>query len=119
MTRDEAQQQASTLNAEHPDRGVYRWMAREGVDGWQVARITVPGGVRVDPLHEAVESRPAAGRARHPHELRPERRRALGRGLGPYTPGGRQSSRSWIASLALLCESVSQLRRLTFGPLRG
>jgi hypothetical protein len=58
MTRDEAQQQASTLNAEHPERGLYRWMAREGVDGWQVARITVPGGVRVDPLHEAVESRP-------------------------------------------------------------
>ena len=33
-------------------------MAREGEDGWQVARITVPGGVRPGPLHEAVESRP-------------------------------------------------------------
>jgi hypothetical protein len=58
MTRAEAEQQATTLNAEHPERGVYRWMAREGEDGWQVARITVPGGVRIDPLHAAVESRP-------------------------------------------------------------
>jgi hypothetical protein len=58
MTRDEAEQRASALNQEHPDRGAYRWMAREGGDGWQVARITVPGGVRLDPLHGAVESRP-------------------------------------------------------------
>ena len=58
MTRDEAQERASALNQEHPDRGAYRWMAREGGDGWQVARITVPGGVRPGPLHEAVESRP-------------------------------------------------------------
>jgi hypothetical protein len=58
MTRDEAEQQASTLNREHPDRGIYRWIAREGEDSWQVARVTVPGGVRPGPLHEAVESRP-------------------------------------------------------------
>jgi hypothetical protein len=58
MTRDEAEQRASALNREHPDRGAYRWMARAGADGWQVARITVPGGVRLAPLHAAVESRP-------------------------------------------------------------
>jgi hypothetical protein len=58
MTRAEADDKASTLNREHPDRGIYRWMAREGDDGWQVARITVPGGVRPGPLHGAVESRP-------------------------------------------------------------
>jgi hypothetical protein len=58
MTRAEAEQRATALNLEHPDRGIYRWMAREGEDGWQVARITVPGGVRPGPLHEAVESRP-------------------------------------------------------------
>ena len=58
MTRAEAEQRATALNAEHPDRRAYRWMAREGEDGWQVARITVPGGVRTGPLHEAVESRP-------------------------------------------------------------
>ena len=58
MTRDEAQQRADELNRTHPDRGAYRWLVREGGDGWQVARVTIPGGVRVDPLAEAVESKP-------------------------------------------------------------
>jgi hypothetical protein len=58
MTRAEAEDQATTLNREHPDRGIYRWMARADGDSWQVARISIPGGVRLHPLQGSVESRP-------------------------------------------------------------
>jgi hypothetical protein len=58
MTRTEAEDRARTLNAEHPERGSYRWMARDAEAGWQVVRMAIPGGVRLDPLKTAVESRP-------------------------------------------------------------
>jgi hypothetical protein len=58
MTREEAESRAAVLNREHPERGAFRWMARDGGDEWQVARISVPGGVRLDPLNETVESKP-------------------------------------------------------------
>ena len=58
MTREDAEHRADQLNREHPERGAYRWLPREAAGGWQVARVTVPGGVRIDPLAEAVESRP-------------------------------------------------------------
>jgi hypothetical protein len=58
MTRDDAERHADELNREHPERGVYRWLAREQGGDWQVARVKVPGGVRIDPLAETVESRP-------------------------------------------------------------
>jgi hypothetical protein len=69
MTRAEAEDHAATLNREHPDRGAYRWMARAQGEVWQVARIAIPGGVRVDPLHEAVESRPRPQPAEDPRPL--------------------------------------------------
>jgi hypothetical protein len=80
MTRDQAEQRAAELNDEHPDRGAYRWLAREGQEGWQVARISIPGGVRLDPLKESVESkaRPEA----------PDPRPAFFRDVGgPYAGG--------------------------------
>jgi hypothetical protein len=58
MSRDDAEQRAARLNHEHPERGAYRWLAREAPEGWEVVRMTVPGGVRTDPLAGAVESRP-------------------------------------------------------------
>jgi hypothetical protein len=58
MTRQEAEHRSAALNREHPDRGAYRWMPRERAGGWEVVRIAVPGGVRLDPLKEGVESKP-------------------------------------------------------------
>jgi hypothetical protein len=58
MTRQEAERRSAELNREHPDRGAYRWMPRERAGGWEVVRIAVPGGVRLDPLKEGVESKP-------------------------------------------------------------
>lgn len=78
MTREEAEQRAATLNREHPERATHRWLAREGAGGWEVARISVPGGIRLDPLHEAVESRP---RPPQPGDPRPVAHRDIG---GPY-----------------------------------
>jgi hypothetical protein len=66
MTRDEAADQAAALNAEHPERGRYRWLARETDGAWQVVRMTIPGGVRLDPLKNAVESRPRPQPAEDP-----------------------------------------------------
>jgi hypothetical protein len=66
MTRDEARDRAHELNAEHPERGRFRWLARETGGDWQVVRMTIPGGVRVDPLKNAVESRPQPNPAEDP-----------------------------------------------------
>jgi hypothetical protein len=66
MTQAEAENKAATLNREHPDRGLYRWIARTSGDAWQVARVTIPGGVRLHPLHGAVESRPQPSPADDP-----------------------------------------------------
>ena len=60
MTRDQARDRAQELNAEHPERGRYHWLARETGGGWEVVRMTIPGGVRIDPLETAVESQPEA-----------------------------------------------------------
>jgi hypothetical protein len=80
MTREEAEQQAAQLNREHPDRGAHRWFAREGEDGWHVARVSIPGGVRLDPLKGTVESKP--------QPEAPDPRPAFFRDVGgPYGPG--------------------------------
>ena len=42
MTREEARAHAAQLNAEHPDRRHFRWIAHEATDGWDVARLTLP-----------------------------------------------------------------------------
>jgi hypothetical protein len=81
MTQEQAQQRAADLNRDHPERGRYRWLAREGADGWQVARITLPGGMRLDPLDETVESKPRPPQADDP-------RPALWRDVGGPWGGG-------------------------------
>jgi hypothetical protein len=81
MTRDEAASRAASLNEEHPERGRYRWMAREADGAWQVVRVAIPGAVRIDPLSASVESRPRPNPAedpRTPHD------KNVG---GPWGPG--------------------------------
>jgi hypothetical protein len=78
VTREEAQHRAAELNREHPDRAKVRWIARESADGWQVARISLPGGARVDPLVHGVEAKPKPPEAPDP---RPAFWRDVG---GPY-----------------------------------
>ena len=78
MTRAEAEERAATLNKEHPDRATNRWLARESGDEWQVARIALPGGMRIDPIGEATEARPRPPQADDP---RPAAHRNIG---GPY-----------------------------------
>jgi hypothetical protein len=60
---------ATALNAEHPERALYRWMAREAAGDWQVVRMTLPGGVRLDPLQGTIESRPRPQPADDPRPL--------------------------------------------------
>jgi hypothetical protein len=69
MTRDEATQRATALNGEHPEREHFRWMAREADGTWQVVRVAIPGGVRIDPLNASVESRPRPEPAEDPRPL--------------------------------------------------
>jgi hypothetical protein len=58
MTRKEAEDQAAANNREHPDRAKHRWLAREGADGWEVARITLPAGLGVQPSGTLTEAKP-------------------------------------------------------------
>jgi hypothetical protein len=58
VTRAEAENRARALNHEHPDRARYRWMARASDGSWDVVRLGIPGGPRLDPLKATVESRP-------------------------------------------------------------
>jgi hypothetical protein len=69
MNRDEAADRAASLNAEHPERKRYRWMAREADGAWQVVRMAIPGGVRLDPLKASIESRPRPQPAEDPRPL--------------------------------------------------
>ena len=66
LTRDQALERAAELNREHPDRVRFRWLAREGADGWEVARIVLPSGVRLDPLGTVSEARPRPPQADDP-----------------------------------------------------
>jgi hypothetical protein len=69
MNRAEAADRAASLNAEHPERTRYRWMARETDGTWQIVRMAIPGGVRLDPLKESIESRPRPQPAEDPRPL--------------------------------------------------
>ncbi len=77
MTRVEAERRAAELNRAQPG---YRWLAHERDGDWEVARLALPAGVRLDPLKEGVETRskPEA----------PDPRPAFFRDVGgPYGPG--------------------------------
>jgi hypothetical protein len=78
MTREEAEQQAAALNERHPDRVTHRWFARESAGDWEVVRMTLPPGMRIDPIKETVEARP---RPPQPDDPRPAAHRNIG---GPY-----------------------------------
>jgi hypothetical protein len=66
MSREEAEARAAALNREHPDRHLARWLVRNGADGWHVARVSLPGGVRVDPLKPTIAARPTPADAPAP-----------------------------------------------------
>ena len=51
MTREDAKRRASALNAQGSGDC---WFARNGSDGWEVVKVALPPGVRLDPLKEAV-----------------------------------------------------------------
>ena len=82
MNRDQAGDRAASLNAEHPDRARYRWMARESEGEWQVVRMAFPGGVRVDPLKATVET---GARPQPAEDPRPLFDKNVG---GPWAAGG-------------------------------
>ena len=54
MTRDEAEARAAALNQD----ATARFFARERGGAWEVVRVALPPGLRVDPLKASVESRP-------------------------------------------------------------
>ncbi len=59
MTHDEAAAAAKQLGAEHPDRATHSWLARETGGGeWDVVKLRVPPGKRIDPLKTSVEAKP-------------------------------------------------------------
>jgi hypothetical protein len=59
MDHDAAQQRAEELKREHPDRETHTWMARGNPDGeWEVVKVRVPGGRRIDPLKATIETKP-------------------------------------------------------------
>ena len=66
MTREEAELRAAQLNAEHPDRATNRWIVKEGGEGWDVARVALPPGMRLDPVKETTEARPKPPQAPDP-----------------------------------------------------
>jgi hypothetical protein len=81
VDRAEAEQTARRLAGEHPDRDTHRWIAREGADGgWEVVKVKMPPGMRVDPLKATVESKP---KPEQPDDPRSPYERNIG---GPWGP---------------------------------
>ena len=59
MDRAAAEDEARRLAAEHPDRQTHRWVARERAAGaWEVVKLKMPPGMRVDPVTATVETKP-------------------------------------------------------------
>jgi hypothetical protein len=58
MTREDAERRASALNMED---SANRWFARKGAEGWEVVKVALPPGVRLDSVKETVPeaTRPA------------------------------------------------------------
>ncbi len=70
MTREQAEERARRLTAEHPDRRTHRWVAREmGDGGWEVVKLAVPS---TGPTHPEVL---AAERPPQPDDPRPAQQR--------------------------------------------
>jgi hypothetical protein len=80
MTREQAEQRAAELNRDRPDRYSARWIARERDGVFEVARISLPSGMKIDPVTETTEAKP---KPPHPDDPRPAFERNVG---GPYGP---------------------------------
>jgi hypothetical protein len=82
MNEQEARTEATRLNAEHPERGTYRWVARQAGEHWEIVRIKAPGGMDRQRLNESTE---ASARPPQPDDPRPAYDRNVG---GPWVAGG-------------------------------
>jgi hypothetical protein len=71
MNREEADTAAAQLNAEHPERNQYRWLARRGEDdAWSVARVRLPHARSTAPPTASTQGKqPAPPPEEHPLEL--------------------------------------------------
>ncbi len=58
MSREEAEAEARRLSTEHPDRDSHHWLALERAGQWEVVKIALPPGKRIDPLTATVETEP-------------------------------------------------------------
>lgn len=71
MTRQEAEERARQLQAEHPER---QYVARESADGgWEIASVLVPEALRRGSLTPTIDASPRPSPAddpRTPHERR-------------------------------------------------
>jgi hypothetical protein len=80
MTREEAEEQARSLQAEHPDR---HYVARETADGdWEVASIELPPELRRVPLTPTIDASPRPSPADDPRTGAERRAPGLPGGLG-------------------------------------
>jgi len=81
MNRQEAEELAARLQAEHEDRATHRFFPRDSGDGsWSVAKVLMPERLRNRPLQTTTEARPRppyADDGRGGHERR-----------APGLPGG-------------------------------
>jgi hypothetical protein len=68
MTRHEAEHEAERLAREHPERGSYRWFAREiGGGVWSVVRVSAAYPRLADELEAALRPKPLRAEAEEPH----------------------------------------------------
>jgi hypothetical protein len=81
VTREEALLEAKRLAEEHPERATHRWVPRKGEEGgWEVVKVKLPPGMRVDPVKATVETKP---RPPEPDDPRTPYDRNIG---GPWGP---------------------------------
>ncbi len=80
MEKAEAQELATRLGLEHPERAKYRWLAREQADGdWSVVKVALPSS---GPLTSTVETKP-----KPPYDDSKQPWESAG-GLPPWAAGG-------------------------------
>ena len=77
MDRQDAEALAERLSREHPERASHRWVARQAGEGWEVVKVTVPEGMRRDPLKASTEAKPKPPQADDP-------RSSISRQVPPY-----------------------------------
>ena len=82
MTRAEAEEQALRLQAEHPERAIRQFVAREASDGrWEVASVVVPERLRRAPLTPTIDASPRPSPADDPRTGNEQRLPGLPGGL--------------------------------------